>query len=89
MKKWDYITLQQVSVYSGLLDTFHPYINQLVDYVNSINNTAPLCEISCLLNKVVFQHEIVLNNNVNYFYYEIVNYLFFSWVISTEVSYVT
>ncbi|MBO7573372.1 MAG: DUF4886 domain-containing protein [Bacilli bacterium] len=33
MKKWDYITLQQVSVYSGLLDTFYPYINQLIDYV--------------------------------------------------------
>ena len=33
MKKWDYITLQQVSVYSGLLDTFYPYINQLVEYV--------------------------------------------------------
>ena len=33
MKKWDYITLQQVSVYSGLLDSFYPYINQLIDYV--------------------------------------------------------
>ena len=33
MQKWDYITLQQVSVYSGLLDTFYPYINQLVEYV--------------------------------------------------------
>ena len=33
MKKWDYITLQQVSVFSGLLDTFYPYINQLVEYV--------------------------------------------------------
>ena len=33
MKKWDYITLQQVSVYSGLLDTFYPFINQLIDYV--------------------------------------------------------
>ena len=33
MKEWDYITLQQVSVYSGLKDTFYPYINQLIDYV--------------------------------------------------------
>ena len=33
MQKWDYITLQQVSIYSGLLDTFYPYINQLVEYV--------------------------------------------------------
>ena len=33
MKKWDYITLQQVSVYSGLVDTFYPYIKELVHYV--------------------------------------------------------
>lgn len=33
MKEWDYITLQQVSVFSGLKDTFYPYINQLIDYV--------------------------------------------------------
>ena len=33
MKKWDYITLQQVSVYSGIEDTFYPYIKQLMDYV--------------------------------------------------------
>ena len=33
MKEWDYITLQQVSVFSGLKDTFYPYINQLTDYV--------------------------------------------------------
>ena len=33
MKKWDYITLQQVSVYSSLVDTFYPYIKELVHYV--------------------------------------------------------
>ena len=33
MKKWDYITLQQVSVFSGLKDTFYPYINELIEYV--------------------------------------------------------
>ena len=33
MNEWDYITLQQVSVFSGLKDTFYPYINQLIDYV--------------------------------------------------------
>ena len=33
MKKWDYITLQQVSVFSGLVDTFYPYIKELVNYV--------------------------------------------------------
>ena len=35
MKEWDYITLQQVSVFSGLKDTFYPYINELVDYVKT------------------------------------------------------
>ena len=33
MKEWDYITLQQVSVFSGLKDTFYPYINELIEYV--------------------------------------------------------
>ena len=33
MKKWDYITLQQVSVFSGLKDTFYPYIKELIEYV--------------------------------------------------------
>ena len=42
MKKWDYITLQQVSVYSGLLDTFYPYINQLVEYVRQYQDAATL-----------------------------------------------
>ena len=40
MKKWDYITLQQVSVYSGLVDTFYPYINQLIDYVEQYQKDA-------------------------------------------------
>ena len=33
MKEYDYISLQQVSVFSGLKDTFYPYIKELVDYV--------------------------------------------------------
>ena len=33
MKKWDYITLQQVSVFSGLKDTFYPYIKELINHV--------------------------------------------------------
>ena len=42
MKKWDYITLQQVSVYSGLLDTFYPFINQLIDYVRQYQKESVL-----------------------------------------------
>lgn len=33
MKEWDYISLQQVSVFSGLKETFYPYIKELVSYV--------------------------------------------------------
>ena len=40
MKEWDYITLQQVSVYSGLVDTFYPYIKELVKYVREYQKTA-------------------------------------------------
>ena len=40
MKKWDYITLQQVSVFSGLVDTFYPYIKQLVEYVRQYQEDA-------------------------------------------------
>ena len=40
MKKWDYITLQQVSVFSGLVDTFYPYIRELVNYVRKYQKDA-------------------------------------------------
>ena len=33
LQEWDYITLQQVSVFSGMKDTFYPYIKDLMDYV--------------------------------------------------------
>ena len=42
MKKWDYITLQQVSVLSGLKDTFYPYIKELIAYVRKSQKTATL-----------------------------------------------
>ena len=34
MKKWDYISLQQVSVFSGLLDTFYPFIKEIITYTS-------------------------------------------------------
>ena len=40
MKYWDYITLQQVSVYSGLVDTFYPYIKELANYVREYQKKA-------------------------------------------------
>ena len=42
MQKWDYITLQQVSVYSGLKDTFYPYINEVIEYVRRYQKEATL-----------------------------------------------
>ena len=42
MKKWDYITLQQVSVFSGLKDTFYPYINELIEYVRRYQKESTL-----------------------------------------------
>ena len=33
MKEWDYITMQQVSVFSGLKETFYPYIKELTEFV--------------------------------------------------------
>ena len=33
MKEWDYITMQQVSVISGLKETFYPYIKELTEFV--------------------------------------------------------
>jgi len=32
---WDFITFQQVSQYSGLPDTFEPYLGNLIDYATS------------------------------------------------------
>ena len=40
MKKWDYITLQQVSVFSGIVDTFYPYIKVLANYVREYQKDA-------------------------------------------------
>ena len=40
MKKWDYITLQQVSVYSGMVETFYPYIKELISYVREYQKDA-------------------------------------------------
>ena len=33
LQEWDYITLQQVSVLSGVKESFYPYIKDLMDYV--------------------------------------------------------
>ena len=40
--KWDVITLQQYSRESGDIDTYHPYLQQLVDYVKAIQPDAKI-----------------------------------------------
>ena len=45
MKEYDYISLQQVSVFSGLKDTFYPYIKELVDYVKDYQKSHTLYSI--------------------------------------------
>lgn len=32
-KKWDYITLQQVSHYSGIIDTYEPFLGEIVKFI--------------------------------------------------------
>lgn len=38
IEQWDYVTIQQVSGLSGVLDSYYPYLNQLIDYVKQRTN---------------------------------------------------
>ena len=64
MKEWDYISLQQVSVFSGLKDTFYPYINELVDYVRKYQKEATL-----VLHKTWPYEEKFDNENFKWYHY--------------------
>ena len=33
-REWDFITLQQVSHYSGIIDTYEPFLGEIVKYLN-------------------------------------------------------
>jgi hypothetical protein len=35
-EQWDYVVTQQVSNYSGILDTYYPYITLVLDYVKQL-----------------------------------------------------
>ncbi len=41
-ESWDYVTLQQVSGDSGLIDTFYPYIQKISEYVKLLNPNTTL-----------------------------------------------
>lgn len=36
--KWDYITVQQVSGYSGIYDSFYPFLEELLQYVQKFSD---------------------------------------------------
>lgn len=37
-EKWDYVSVQQVSGYSGKEESYYPYIEELVEYVKKYSN---------------------------------------------------
>lgn len=41
-RKWDYITLQQVSGLGGVKETYYPYINQIIEHVRKYQKDAVL-----------------------------------------------
>ena len=65
MPKWDHITLQQVSVYSGLLDTFYPYINELIEYVRLYQKESVL-----VLHKTWPYESNFKNTNFSHYQYD-------------------
>lgn len=38
LEKWDYITVQQVSGYSGKIESYYPYIEELIKYVKKYSD---------------------------------------------------
>lgn len=65
MKKWDYITLQQVSVFSGMVDTFYPYIRDLVKYVREYQKAATF-----VLHKTWPYQNGFDNENFSHYHYD-------------------
>ncbi len=37
-EKWDYITIQQASGFSGITDSYYPYIKELIAYIKKFSN---------------------------------------------------
>ena len=74
-EQWDIITMQQASSYSGLLDTYQPYLDNLVTYVKGKCPNAKLYwhmtwayQSDCTLKSFPSY-----NNDQNTMYYGIVN----------------
>ncbi len=61
---WDYITLQQASAESGIYDTFQPYLNELIDYIEELS-TNP--DLKLALNMTWAYASKSPNNNFDYY----------------------
>jgi hypothetical protein len=42
LKKWDFITLQQVSHLSGIIDSYEPYMSILIDHIHKVSPDAKI-----------------------------------------------
>lgn len=74
-KKWDYVTIQQVSHFSGVIETYEPFTEFLINYISE----------ECPSAKIVFHrtwaydpksnHEgfVTYNNDTNYMYQRIMD----------------
>lgn len=65
MKKWDYISLQQVSYNSGRKETFYPFINELIDFVKKYQNIPHF-----ILHKTWPYQGGFNNDNFAYYHYD-------------------
>lgn len=41
-ENWDYVTVQQVSSFSGMIDTYYPYITEIIKYVKELRPKAEI-----------------------------------------------
>jgi hypothetical protein len=69
-KKWDYVTIQQVSHFSGMVETYEPFIGYIIDYIKN----------ECPSAKIVFHRTwaydpksthggfVTYNNDTNYMF---------------------
>ena len=65
MKKWDYITLQQVSYLSGRKETFYPYIKELMEYVKEYQKKPTF-----VLHKTWPYQSNFSDNSFSYYHYD-------------------
>lgn len=65
MDEWDIITLQQKSRYSGMPQTYIPYLTSLADFVREKQPQAKLCFHQTWAYEIDFPHESFLDYNRN------------------------